>query len=67
MKRSGEMFNCQTVDPPIKNDIPSLERTILYEQLYGFYKSQGEYRAVNFIVRHNMWKQFEKEDVPDSR
>lgn len=67
MLRSGEMKNCETVDPDRENDISSLTRYIRYQHLESFYRSQGEYRAVNFIIRHGLWKQFEKEDTTDTR
>lgn len=67
MKRAGEMSNCQTVDPAREGDTSSLLRYIGYQRLEVFYRGQSEFRAVNFITRHGLWKQFEKEDEPNSR
>jgi hypothetical protein len=67
MSRAGEMSDCQTVDGVKEQDVPSLIRYIGYQHLEAFYRSQGEYRAVNFIIRHGLWKQFEKEDTTDNR
>ncbi len=60
--RSGEMLKCYSIDSPENHEANDAYSTMAKH--YGFWL---EVRMADFIVRHNMWKQFHDEDAQGLR
>ena len=58
LKRALEMADCDSLDS--RTDAPYARTAYMYEHIWGD-------RMVNFLGRHNLWQQFQKEDAEGKR
>lgn len=65
--RQNEMHSCRDIDPARVGDSASIERINTYTLLESLYTNEIERRAVDFIFRHNLGKQFLAEDAAGTR
>lgn len=65
--RNKEMHDCVSVDPPHVGDEPSIARMNTYSRLQALYTDEIAFRAMNFINRHGLGKQFLDEDAAGAR
>lgn len=65
--RSNEMHACRSVDPARVGDSSSITRMDAYTLLEALYKDEIASRAMNFIARHGLGKQFLAEDAAGAR
>jgi hypothetical protein len=57
-KRANEMADCDSLDS--QKDAPYARTAYMYEHIWGD-------RMLNFLGRHNLWQQFQKEDAEGKR
>jgi hypothetical protein len=58
LKRAREMADCGDLDD--RTDAPYARTAYMYEHIWGD-------RMLNFLGRHNLWQQFQKEDAEGKR
>jgi hypothetical protein len=65
--RAIEMHDCLTVDPAHVGDAASIARMDTYSLLEADYTDEIASRAMHFIQRHGLGKQFLEEDAAGAR
>lgn len=65
--RQKEMHSCLYVDPVQVGDSASVARMDTYNLLESLYANEIEHRAIDFIYRHGLGKQFIDEDATGLR